>query len=384
MIKKICNAALIPLLPIPAAILLTGCSPEEKPTLPPPEVVVQTIAPQDVAVERSFTAQTIGSREVEIRPRVSGILLKRHFQEGRPVKAGTLLYQIDPSEYQAKLAQAEANLAQQKSAQNKAERDYARLKPLLADKAVSTRDVDDAESALERAKAAVDAALAQVSEAKLNLGYTRVVAPISGITSMSTQAEGSLVNGAQTLLTKIIQIDPIYVNFSISEQEKLDLDRYRQSGKIKLEKKQPGVVLKLSDGTLYPRSGKINFADSVFSQSTGTLNIRAEFPNPEGRLVSGQFGNVIIRGYVMPQAILVPQKSVVSTAGGKIVMTVDANSNVQARPVETGSSYGTSIFINKGLQTGDQVVIEGLPKIQQGKPVRIVSAASAVSANTTR
>lgn len=372
-------SAVFPLTLIAASITLVGCKGQETPVAQVPEVVVQTVATQDVQVEKTFTAQTEGSREVEIRPRISGILLKRAFKEGGRVKQGDLLYRIDPAEYVAKVNQAEAQLAQQKTALNKAQRDYARLKPLLAENAVSQRDFDDAQSALENANAGLQAMTAQLETAKLNLSYTRITAPVSGIASISSQPEGALMQGPQTLLTKIVQTNPMYVKFSLSEQEKLDFERWIQSGK--LDASRTKLSLKLADGSVYPLNGKLNFTAPQFSTSTGTMQVRAEFPNPSNKLVSGQFGTITIQGMAMRNAILLPQKAVTTTSAGKVVMVVDAENKAQPRQVETGETRGSDVFILKGLQAGDRVVVLGLPKIQAGKPVKVVTAASAVSAS---
>lgn len=361
--------------------LLSGCKERKQMPLPPTEVVIQAVVPQDVPVEFEFTGQLAGSREVEIRPRVTGILLKRYFKEGSRVKEGDLLYQIDPADFKTALDQMEALRQKQQSSLAQAERNYNRLKPLLADHAVSHKDVDDAKTEVEQARSALATADAQVAQARLNLGYTRITAPISGIISLSEQSEGTLVNGPQTLMTKLVQIDPVYVFFSFSENEKLHYDRLRQAGKLILPQgvKHPDVLLKLADGMDYPIKGEMNFSDTLFSSKTGTLQLRAEFANLEHKLLPGQFAKVTLKGFIVPKAILIPQKAVLTTAQGKAVMVVNKTGIVEIRPIEVGMTQGIYIFVNSGLSPGDQLVIDGNAKAEPGKPVKAVQFTASTS-----
>lgn len=362
-----------PLLLSCALLGLPGCKAPEAPKAGIPEVIVQTVSPRDVPVEASYTGQTAGSREVEVRPRLTGILLKRTYQEGKPVTAGQTMYQIDPAEFQAALTQAQAQYAQQAAVLEKARRDYARLEPLLKDKAVSRKDVDDARSALEQAQAALLAAESNVTRARLNVGYTRVSSPISGIASLSQMSEGSLVNGPNSLLTKVVQIDPMYVMFSLPEREKLNFERLRATGNLNVSGRNAiDVQVTLSDGSTYPVTGHMNFADTLISQTTGTLQLRAELPNPQAKLLPGQFVKVTLKGMDIRNAIVVPQKAVATSSKGQFVYVIDQNGIAHSRAVETTGTQGDGFFIGKGLQAGDRIVVEGLAKVRADKPVKII------------
>ncbi|WP_374604610.1 efflux RND transporter periplasmic adaptor subunit [Niveibacterium sp.] len=357
------------------AASLGGCKSPEAPKAGTPEVVVETVVRRNIAIEATYPAQTMGSREVEVRPRLTGILLKRSYQEGHPVNEGQPLYQIDPAEFRTALDQAESQYAQQKAVLDKARRDLARVEPLLKEKAVAQKDVDDARSAMEQAQAALLTAQANVTKARLNLDYTRVASPVSGIASLSLMSEGSLVNGPSSLLTKVVQIDPMYVMFSLPEREKLYFERKRAAGMLDLPHKAPlEVQLTLADGTVYPVSGRLNFSDTLISTSTGTLQLRAELPNAKAQLMPGQFVKVTLKGIEAKDAIVIPQKAVGTSAQGQFVYVVGEDGVAHSRPVETAGTQGDRFFISKGLEAGDQVVVEGLAKVRADKPVKLVVA----------
>lgn len=367
---------------LPGVMLgVAGCKAPEAPKAGIPEVVLQRVEAKDVPVEASYTGQTTGSREVEVRPRLTGVLLRRLYQEGRPVSEGQQMYQIDPAEFKAALDQAEAQHAQQKAILDKARRDLARVEPLLKEKAVSQKDVDDARSTLEQAQAALLSAQANVTRARLNMDYTKVMAPVSGIASLSLMSEGSLVNGPNSLLTRVVQTNPMYVMFSMPEREKLHFEHLRAAGSLKLPQKDAlDVQLTLADGSIHPVSGRVNFADTLISQSTGTLQLRAELPNPQQKLLPGQFVKVTLKGISVSNAIVIPQKAVSTSAQGSFVYVVGKDSVAHARPVETTGTQGEGFFIGKGLQAGEQIVVEGLARVRAEKPVKIVEPAAAVSA----
>jgi len=356
---------------------LAGCKSPEATKAGTPEVVVETVVRRNVAIDATYPAQTMGSREVEVRPRLTGILLKRSYREGHTVTEGQQLYQIDPAEFKTALDQTESQYAQQKAVLDKAKRDLARVEPLLKEKAVAQKDVDDARSAMEQAQAALLTAQANVTKARLNLDYTRVASPVSGIASLSLMSEGSLVNGPNSLLTKVVQIDPMYVMFSLPEREKLYFERKRAAGLLDLPQRAPlEVQLTLADGTVYPVAGRLNFSDTLISTSTGTLQLRAELPNAKAQLLPGQFVKVTLKGIEAKNAIVIPQKAVGSSAHGQFVYVVDANGVAHSRPVETAGTQGDRFFISKGLEAGDKVVVEGLAKVRADKPVKLVSAAT--------
>lgn len=360
-----------------ALVLLAACQKSQPPQggMPPPEVVVHVVQPQDIPATFEYVAQIAGVREVEVRPRVSGILQKWNYTEGARVTAGQSLFTIDPEPFRAALARAEAQLASAQANLETARRNAARLKPLIEAKAVSQKDYDDAVSAELVAAASVKAAQAEVTEARLNLSYTRVEAPISGITSRALQSEGSLVQAQQTLLTKISQIDPVHVIFSFTEAEHLKFTRSVADGTLRLPKDGKfDVRLTLADGSQYAKPGKVDFTDVRVNPETGTIEARAVIANPQGLLRPGQFARVTLSGGVRPAAVAIPQRAVLEGPGTKIVLTVNAQGVVEPRPVQLGDWSGQDWIVTGGLKAGDQVIIDGMVKAAPGKPVKVVQA----------
>ena len=357
--------------------VLTGCQkPAEQAPPPPPEVSVVIVQPRLVPVDFDFVGQTEGSREVEIRTRVTGILLKRSYTEGALVKQGAQLFLIDPAPFQTAGEEMRGVVAQAEAALAKAQRDVARLKPLFAENAVSRKDLDDATSAEQSARAAQISARAQLKKAQLDLGYTRVDAPISGITSRAAKSEGSLViAGADSLLTKISQVDPIYVNFSYADNDLLQLRKEIAAGQTVLPKdNQFDVELRLADGSIFSERGKLNFNDQRVSAETGTIQARAQFPNPKAQLFPGQFVRVFLKGTVRPNAIVVPQRAVLQGQKGQFVFVVGKEGKAEVHAVETGDTVGEDILIASGLAAGDRVVVDGAIRVQPGSPVRVAAA----------
>lgn len=339
----------------------------------PMPVGVLEIAPSDVPVSFEFVGQAAGSREVEVRARVGGILLKRAYTEGKPVKQGDLLFQIDPEPLKAALDQAQGNLQVQQAQLVRTKQDYDRITPLFKENAVSQKDRDDAVSAYEAAKASVAAAQAQVQQAKINLGYARVTAPISGMTSQETRSEGSLVSTTAdgSLLTKVSQLDPIYVNFSMSDNDMMNLRKMQDSGQLKLAANGHfNVQLKLTDGSTYGKSGRLNFTDSLVDASTGTIRSRATFANPDGGILPGQFVRVILQGAKRSNAIAVPQRAVLTSQQGKMVWVVGADNKVQPRPITVSQDVGLNVLVESGLKAGDKVVVDNIIKLRPGADVK--------------
>ncbi|WP_231589197.1 MULTISPECIES: efflux RND transporter periplasmic adaptor subunit [Chromobacterium] len=341
--------------------------------MPPVPVGVIEIAPTDVPVSFEFVGQAAGSREVEVRARVGGILLKRAYTEGKPVKQGDLLFQIDPEPLKATLDQAQGNLQVQQAQLVRTKQDYDRITPLFKENAVSQKDRDDAVSAYEAAKASVAAAQAQVQQAKINLGYARVTAPISGMTSQETRSEGSLVSTTAdgSLLTKVSQLDPVYVNFSMSDSDMMSLRKMQDSGQLKLAANGHfNVQLKLTDGSTYGKSGRLNFTDSLVDASTGTIRSRATFANPDGSILPGQFVRVILQGAQRSNAIAVPQRAVLTSQQGKMVWVVGADNKVQPRPITVSQDVGLNVLVESGLKAGDKVVVDNIIKLRPGADVK--------------
>ena len=342
--------------------------------MPPPEVTVVTVAPQALPVTFEYVGQTAGSREVEVRARVAGILLKRNFTEGAPVRQGQSLYTIDPAPFEAAVARAEADVGAAEARLEQARKNAARLKPLYAEKAVSQKDYDDTVSAEEIGAADVKAARARLTEAKLNLSYTKVESPVAGITGRSMRQEGSLISGPDALLTSITQVDPIWVNFGVPDNEQAQIQKEVKAKQLALPDGNFEVALRRADGSLYEKTGRLNFADVRVSPATGTRETRAELPNPGGALKPGEFVRVILRGATRPDAVTVPQRAVLEGPQGKFVYLVNEKNQAEPRPVEAGEWAGQSWIITGGLKPGERVIVDGVMRLGPGAPVRIAEA----------
>jgi len=372
------------LLLLPLFLFLSACGPSGgqqgqggQGGMPPAEVGTITVQPKAVLAPFEYTGQTAGSREVEVRARVTGILLKRNFLEGGPVKQGQSLYSIDSAPFQAALARAEADVAGASARLDQAKRNAARLRPLVAEKAVSQKELDDAQSAEAIGEADLKSARARLTEARLNLEYTRVESPASGVASRSLRSEGTLVSGPDVLLTTVTQVDPIWVNFGIPDDERLRLQKETDAGRLRLP--QDGrfdVVVRLADGSVVARTGRLAYSDIRVSGQTGTSDARAEIPNPDGRLRPGQFVRVTLTGATRLNAVLIPQRAVLEGPQGKFVYVVDEKSTAQARPVEVGEWAGSDWIITGGLKPGERVIVDGVMRIGPGAPVKIADPAA--------
>lgn len=358
-----------------SALVLSGCGPAGSQPfagMPPPEVNVITVAPANLPAAFEYTGQTAGSREVEVRARVSGILLKRNFTEGGVVVQGQSLYTIDPAPFETALATAEANLAVVEARLAQARRNAARLKPLWDAKAVSQKEYDDAVSVEQITEAEAKAARARIAELRLNLQYTRVESPASGIAGRGQRPEGTLVSGPDVLLTTITQTDPMHVYFGLPDTDQLRLERDVAGGRLRMPSdRRFEVSVRLADGSVYPLSGRLSFSDVRISGSTGTSEARAELPNPQGRLRPGQFVRVTLKGAVRPAAITIPQRAVLEGPAGKFVYVVNAQNQAEPRPVQLGDWLEDQWIVTSGLQAGDRVITDGLLKIGPGAPVVI-------------
>ncbi|MDL1862401.1 efflux RND transporter periplasmic adaptor subunit [Betaproteobacteria bacterium PRO7] len=363
---------------------------------PPAPVTLLQVKAATVPVRFEYVGQTAGSKEAEVRARVQGILERRTYQEGGAVKAGQTMFVIDPKPYAAQVQQAEAALAQAEAQLAQAKRLAERLKPLVGDKAVSQREYDDAASAEETAAAGVKLAQARLTEARLNLSYTTVTAPVSGFASRAQKSEGSLVSpGADSLLTTVSQIDPLHVNFSVSENEKLRFDKLVAEGRLVLPDPKKGaleVTLRLADGSVFPRKGKLSFIDARINPATGSFDARAEIANPDGVLHPGQFVRVQLNGAARPNAIVVPQRAVMDGPQGKFVYVAakspEGKDIALPRPVTVGDwveiEGANQWIVESGLKPGDQVVVEGMAKIfpiPTGAPIVVGPPPGADAAN---
>lgn len=384
------NNTLSTLLALLPALLLAGCGPSDEQKGPPPkmaaEVGVVEIAPGTQPVVTELPGRTTARMVAEIRPQVSGILLERTFVEGANVKAGDVLYRIDPALYQAQVAsnqaaleKAEANL---KSVQVKAER-YTEL---IKINAISKQEFDDAQAALKQAQADIALAKAALDTARINLGYTRITAPISGRVETSVVTPGALVTANQAdPLTTVQQLDPIYVDVTQPSSELLRLKRDLASGKLKrVGRDEARLKVLLEDGTEYPHSGRLSFSGVTVNPTSGAVTLRALLPNPEGVLMPGMYVRGLLEEAVDESAILVPQQSVTRTAKGEaLVLVVNAQSKVEQRFVEVGRAVGSQWMVESGLNAGDRVIVEGFQKIKPGDEVkpRLVTAEAAAAAS---
>lgn len=370
-----------------ALALISACSKQsaEDQQRPPVNVTVIKIEPKDVPVTSTFDGQTQSSRQVQIYARVDGFLDKRVYTEGSLVKEGQVLFLQDARPFKAQLDAAVGALAAQKARLMTAQQNLARVKPLVALNALSQKDLDDAVGTEKSAVAAVETARANVEQAQLNLGYTTIRSPLTGRSSFARVQDGAYIGAQNNFLTYVEQVDPIYVNFSLSENTILSLESQRESGKLLVPKDDDyQVEVTLANGKVYSQVGRITFANADFNQETGTYLLRATLPNPQGELRSGQFVRVDIKGAIRPNAILVPQQAVLQGAKGHFVIVVDKDSKAQIRPVEVGSWYGDHWFIENGLQAGDVVVVDGMVRLAPGMVVKATEASAVKTASQAK
>jgi membrane fusion protein (multidrug efflux system) len=366
-----------------AAALLAGCeqgganTPAASSAAAGIPARVLQVAPQRVPIVLEAVGQVQGSKEVEVRARVSGILLKRLYNEGDFAHEGAPLFQIDPVPYQIALAQANAQMAQERARQEQTRREATRLKTLAEEKAISQKEFDDAISAQKLSDATLQAAEANLRQAELNLSYTRVTAPVSGVAGRMARSEGSLVTAGQesSLLTTMNQVDPIWVRFSLSESDLATLPDKR------LDRiKSAEVRLALPDGSPYPLKGRLNFAATQIDPRLATQELRAEFRNPGVRLLPGQFVRVQVAAGERDNVFLVPQTAVIQTEKTFLVFTLDKENKAAARPVQVGSWVGADWMILGGLNPGDRIILDNLLKVRPGAVVSPQAAAEAKAA----
>ena len=371
-------------------LVLTACGQSQQQGagshgMPPADVTTIKLQPKSLPATFEYVGQTTGSKEVEVRARVTGILEKKLFQEGAWVKAGQPLFVIDPKPLAAQTAALEAEVVRAQAQQAQAARELSRLKPLAEKRAVGQKEADDAQSSLELAAAAVRAAEARLAEIKLNLGYTQVRAPIAGLSSRAPKSEGSLVNANDTLLTTISQVDPMWIPFAIAENQQLQLNKAVSEGRLMLPKDNAfDVQVRLADGSTLDRKGRINFSDTRINPSTGTFEMRAEVTNRDGLLKPGQFVRVKLLGAVRNNALAVPQVAVMDGTQGKYVYVVDKDKDgkdiAAVRPIVLGDwvtfDNQNLWVVDSGLKAGDQVIVDGVAKLRPGAPIKVGSSAA--------
>jgi membrane fusion protein (multidrug efflux system) len=384
------HAGLVAIGMILVIFLTSACKNEkEAAVLPPPPVVTVTeVVPRDVPVSFEYVAQTQSSHLVNIQARVSGFLDKRMYTEGAVVKEGQVLFQMDAKPFQVQLDQAEAALARQKAAFETARLNLARTKPLVEQNALSQKDLDDATGQYESTAAAVEQAKAQVEAAKLNLSYTTITSPVTGVSSSARQTDGTYISPENSLLTTVSVLSPMWVNFSLSENE---MQKYRDQVEKRLLRSPKGsdfeVEIVLVDGSVYPYTGRMTFAEPSYDAQTGTFLIRASVNNPERLLRPNQYVRARLKGAVRPEAILVPQRAVQQGSRGHFVWVVDKDGKVEQRPVVVGDWLGDDWFIFEGLSSGEHVVVDGGLTLRPGvavsaKPYHVPGKAPGATSGT--
>lgn len=357
--------------------LIDGCSKPPPPAAakPPVEVTTVVVTPRDTPISMEYVAQTESSQRVNIHARVSGFLDKAVYVEGDPVKAGQVMFRMDQKPFQAQLDAAEATLVRQEAAMRAASANLARVKPLAELNALSKKDLDDSTAQFETYAASVEQAKAALVEAKLNLSYCTITSPLAGIAAAAIVRDGTYIHLENSLLTTVSAVSPMWVNFSVSENE---LQNYRAEISKGLLIPPPSkdyvVDVIQADGSLFPHKGRITFAAPEYNAQTGTFMLRVSVANPENILKANQFVRVKLHGAIRPNATLVPQSSVMRGAKGHFVFVVDKENKAQIRSVEVGSWQGDDWFVNTGLTEGDIVVVSGMMRLSPGASVKIIDA----------
>ncbi len=355
---------------------VSACKEEAKPIQepPPPLVSVMPITKTNMPVYGEFVGQTEGSRAVEVRAQVSGILKKSSYDEGGYVTKGQVLLEIDPEPYQLVLAQAEGTAAQVQAQFIEAEKNWKRISNLYKRNAVSQRERDAAQATYNSAKADLDSANAAADEARVKLGYASVTAPVSGYAGKLNRSVGNLINAdsaSENLLTVVNQVDPIYVNYAISSPKYMRMRTLHQEGRLTSERVY--AKIRLADNSTYPVEGEVIFTDKAVNPNTSVVSARASFVNRELFVLPGQFVRITLYGPILQNAILIPQQAVIQTQQGSMVVVVNEKNIAEMRPVELGDNLGNWFLLEKGLNEGERIVFEGNNKAVPNKPVRIDS-----------
>ncbi|EAT1308785.1 multidrug efflux RND transporter periplasmic adaptor subunit AcrA [Salmonella enterica] len=372
------NRGLTPLavvLMLSGSLALTGCDDkqDQQGGQQMPEVGVVTLKTEPLQITTELPGRTVAYRIAEVRPQVSGIILKRNFVEGSDIEAGVSLYQIDPATYQATYDSAKGDLVKAQAAANIAELTVKRYQKLLGTQYISKQEYDQALADAQQATAAVVAAKAAVETARINLAYTKVTSPISGRIGKSSVTEGALVqNGQASALATVQQLDPIYVDVTQSSNDFLRLKQELANGSLKQENGKAKVDLVTSDGIKFPQSGTLEFSDVTVDQTTGSITLRAIFPNPDHTLLPGMFVRARLQEGTKPTALLVPQQGVTRTPrGDATVLVVGADNKVETRQIVASQAIGDKWLVTDGLKAGDRVVVSGLQKVRPGAQVKV-------------
>ncbi len=364
-------------IPLLGVLLLAACQQQEA-SAPPPEVVVDVATLETYQPRLAYAGRLHAVEDVAIRARVNGYLKERAFHEGDLVKAGDVLYRIDPAPFEAELASAHAALVRAQAGVDVARRNYERGRDLLPRGAISVSEMDRLEGAMVEAEANLESAEAQVESARVNLSYTRITAPLSGRVGASQASVGDLVGPDAGALTTLVSIDPIRAHFQVSESLFLAMDSRRRE----IEAVDPEIVreveveLELSDGSRYPHRGVLDFISNRIDELTGTIATRASVPNPEERLRPGQYVRIHVFLPVQEEVVMIPQAALQADQQGDFVLVVDAGDQVRRRTVEQGPRVAGKVIIREGLDDGERVVVRGIQRVRPGQLVRAVMASN--------
>ena len=350
--------------------ILSSCKKEAAPEMKPLEIAVTQVLEQDVRLESEFTGQTFGQSDIQINPRVDGLIESLNFKEGSLVTKGQLLYTIDPLPFQAKVNQAEGSLAEVEARLAKTKSDYDMMVPLAKMNAVSQRELISAKAAYNATVASLSASKASLQNAKLELGYCRILAPISGLIGISKVRVGDYVRpGATSVLNTVSDLGDVRVRFTMSEQEYLRLFREISKADSNLKGAGQSISLKLSDGTMYPQTGKMSFADRQIDPSTGAMTFEAAFPNPDKLLRPGQYVKVGVVTDVRKDALVIPQRAVIEMQGIYQVYVLGDSSKVHMQIVKPGPSYKDGYVVEDGLKSGDKIALGGTSLLKNGSVI---------------
>ncbi|QZA82153.1 efflux RND transporter periplasmic adaptor subunit [Deefgea piscis] len=364
---------------IATLITLTGCdNKSEKPNIPVTTVTAITIAPQDIPVDFPFVARVESSQNVDIHARVSGYLDSKNYTEGGKVSKNQVLFKLDQRPFQAALDAARAQLANNQAALNTAQLTLNRYNELTPRGAASQADLDNAIGTFQQAKASVSQAKANVTQAELNLSYTVITSPVDGISGMAIPSVGTYIDASNSKMTTVATLSPMWINFSVSENQRQSQTEAIKKGLLRAPAN--GIYeaeILLGNNQVYAQRGKLTFASPFYNSNTGTFMVRASVDNPNGALLPNQYVNVVLKGAVRPNAILLPQRAVQQGAGTNYVWVVGKNSQAEYRPVTTGQWRGLGWFVNSGLNAGEQVIVDGVTTLRPEAPLKVTPLSAA-------
>lgn len=372
------------------ALALAACGDKLPPAPAEPvavDVSAYTVVSSQVPVTKELNGRVVAAVTAEIRPQIGGIVRKRLFTEGSAVEAGQVLYEIDPTSAQTAVSDAQATLASAKVALASARAKAARYRKLVRIEAVSAESAEEAEAAYKQAVSTVTSAEASLKSANISLGYANVTSPIDGLIGRSSVSQGALVTANQTTaLATVQQLDPIYVDATQSASDLLRIRRSFDQGVVKLEGGRPVVRLVLDDGSTYEHAGQLKLSEALVDESTGTVTLRAQFPNPKGHLLPGLYGQIRLEGAVMQDALVVPQVAISrDVKGNALAYVINANNTIEQRSLTTRQAMGDQWIVESGLKAGERVVVEGLQKVRAGSAVNVTGEAppsTSISAST--